>query len=202
MYQTPLSRSLGRFFEIVTTDLLVRDSSKPVRPRRARVEVEVHRLQGEPWRELVPADRHSRVRAFLRRGDTGWVARVDGRFAGWVWLSTVSHRDPYSGLRIRLAGDEGYAYALWVEPEHRPQGVAAVLMSTLLAAVGDDEALTRVYGWVDRRNRESQVLLRLLGFEPAQQVRRVHVLHRFGRQVPRSARPPFGPLSSSGRHAA
>ena len=72
----------------------------------------------------------------------------------------------------------------------------------MLAAVAADPALTRVYAWVDRRNRESQVLLRLIGFERAQEVRRLHILHRFGRALPGSAQPPYGPLSADGRHAA
>lgn len=197
---SPLARNLGRIAEVVATDLLVRDAAGPVRPRQARVALELRPLTGWEQRDLVPRDRHSRVRAFLARGDEGFIGLVDGRFAGWVWLSRVSHRDPYSGLRIRLAPDEAYAYALWIAPEDRPHGVAAVLMTAMLTAVATDPALTRVYGWVDQRNRESEVLLRLLGFERAQEVRRLHLLHRFGRALPGSAQPPFGPLSRDGRH--
>ena len=194
-------RNLGRIAEVVATDLLVRDMAKPVRPRQARVPLEVRRLVTADQAVLVPPARRSRVRTFLGRGDEGFVGHVEGRFAGWVWLSRVSHRDPYSGLRIRLAADEAYAYALWVEPEDRPQGVAAVLMTAMLTAVADDPALTRVYGWVDQRNRESQMLLRLLGFERTQQVRRLHLLHRIGRPLPWTVEPPYGPLSKAGRHA-
>ncbi len=61
------------------------------------------------------------VGAFQKRGDVGFVAAVDDRFAGWIWLSRLSHRDPWSGLHIRLASGEAYAYALWVAPEHRPK---------------------------------------------------------------------------------
>jgi GNAT superfamily N-acetyltransferase len=199
--QSPWKRNLGRVVEIVATDLLVRDTSRAIRPRQARVPVDLHRLDRSDQSGLLPRALHSRVRRFVARGDEGFVAHVDGRFSGWVWLSRVSHRDPYSGLLIRLAPDEAYAYALFVEPEDRPHGVAAVLMTEMLRAVADDAELTRVYGWVDQRNRESQVLLRLLGFERVQEVRRLHVLHRFGRAVPRTAHPAYGPLSAAGRHS-
>ena len=183
--------------------MMMWDTARPLRTPRARVEMEVRRLlagDDESWRPLVPRERWGRARAFFARDDVGFVALVDGRFAGWVWLSRVTHRDPYSGLLIRLAPDEGYAYALWVEPELRPHGVAGVLMTTMLAHARDIERLTRVYGWVDKRNRESQMLLRMLGFVSIQTARRVHVLHRMGRALPRSAQPPYGPLSRAGRH--
>lgn len=198
---TALRRNLGKLAEVVATDLLVRDTTRPIRSRQARVPLSVSRLTTTDQTVLVPPDRHSRVRAFLTRGDTGFVGHVDGRYAGWVWLSRISHRDPYSGLRFRLAGDEAYAYALWVEPDLRPQGVAAVLMTEMLTEVAGDPALDRVYGWVDQRNRESQVLLRLLGFERVQEVRRLHLLRRVGRPLPGTAKPPYGPLSRAGRHA-
>ena len=199
--QHRILRSLGRVAEVVATDLLVRDASKPIRPRQARVALEVDRIAGEDQLGVLPAARHARTRSFLARGDEGFVGRVDGAFAGEVWLSRASHRDPYSGLRIRLADDEAYAYALWVDPEQRPHGVAGVLMTAMLQSVADDPRLTRVYGWVDQRNRESQVLLRLLGFERVQQVRRLHLLHRVGRAMPGTARPAYGPLSPRGRHS-
>jgi len=200
-----VARNLGRFLEVVDTDMLVRDASKPLREPKARVEVAVAEVGPGPagaWRDLVPRGRWARTQRFLARADVGYIAHADGRFVGEIWLSRISHRDPYSGLPIRLASDEAYAYALWVDPEVRPHGVAAVLMTTMLKAVRDDPALTRVYGWVDTRNRESQMLLRLLGFSQMQHLKRLHVLHRVGRPVPRSTTPAFGPLSRAGRHRA
>ncbi len=199
--QPRVLRSLGRFVEVVGTDLLVRDVAKPIRPRQARVALEVNRVSHMRQLDRLPAERHARTRTFLARGDEGFVGWVDGAFAGEIWLSRVTHRDPYSGLRIRLARDEAYAYALWVAPSQRPHGVAAVLMTAMLSAVAKDADLGRVYGWVDQRNRESQVLLRLLGFERVQDVRRLHVLHRLGRAVPGTARPRYGPLTPRGRHS-
>jgi len=183
--------------------MVMRDASRPLREPRVGGEVRIQRCsaaEGDSWESLVPPHRRGNVQTFLARGDAGYLAGVDGRLAGWIWLSRVTHRDPWSGLRIRLGPDEAYAYALWVDPEHRPKGVAAALVVSLLREVRDDPTLTRVYGWVDKRNRESQVLLRLLGFVQVQHVKRVHVLHRIGRQLPRSDRPRFGPLSAAGRH--
>jgi GNAT superfamily N-acetyltransferase len=142
------------------------------------------------------------AKSFLRRGDRGHVATVGGRFAGWMWLSRVSHRDPWSGLRFRLAPDEAYVYAMWVEPEFRPLGVGAMLMATQLSEVQRAGDVSRVYGWVDSNNREMQLLTRMVfGFVQVQTVRRARLLHLTGVQVPRSDEPRFGPVSRAGRHS-
>jgi len=195
--------AFGRFFEIVDTNVLSRDAEKPVPIPQARVELDVQRVTAATsgWEQLVPEERHRDVRKFFARDDVGWIARVDSRFVGWIWLSRISHRDPWSGLRIRLAPDEAYAYALWVEPELRPAGVAAVLMSSMLREVHEDPALVRVHGWVDSRNRESQALMRMSGFRAVQHVKRVQLLRRIGTQLPRSDKPAFGPLSRVGTHS-
>lgn len=192
---------LGRIVEVLETDMMMWDAERPLRPARPRAQVDVQRVgSGDEWRRLIPHERVKLLQRNLARGDIGFVARVGDEFAGWVWLSRVTHRDPYSGLLIRLAADEGYCYGLWIEPAHRPAGTGAVLMTTLLAHARDELGLTRVYGWVDRRNRESQMLVRMLGMVSVQRVRRLHVLRRLGRPLPGSARPRFGPLSPAGRH--
>jgi GNAT superfamily N-acetyltransferase len=152
-------------------------------------------------RDVLPKDQSKVVDSFLARGDRGYVATVGDRFAGWVWLSRVSHRDPSSGLRIGIAADEGYAYAMKVEKAHRQHGVAAVLMARLLSDVRSDPTITRVYGWVDRRNRKMQFMLRMMfGFTQVQRVWRAR-LPRAGWQVPWSDKPKFGPVSRVGRHS-
>jgi hypothetical protein len=75
-------------------------------------------------------------------------------------------------------------------------------MVSMLSDVATRQGARYVYGWVDRRNRESEMLLRLLGFVDAQSLLRWHVLRRVGAQVPHSAMPAFGPMSRSGRHTA
>ena len=196
-----LASARARLVEVVDTDVLAWEATKAPRPARAQVEVELVEVDTpEDVRRVAPARHADEAQAFTARGDHGFAALVDGRYAGWIWLSRESHRDPWSGLRIRLAADEAYAYALWIEPDFRPKGVARLLMVAMLTSVHADPALSRVYGWVDRENRESQMLLRLLGFKNVQSVRRVMLLERFGRALPRTDRPPSGPLSRHGRH--
>ncbi len=196
-----LTTARERLVDVVATDVLVWQAVKAPRPARAQVDVELAELRTtEDVARVAPAEHAGQAGPFVARGDQGFAAVVDGRFAGWIWLSRTSHRDPWSGLNIRLAGDEAYAYALWVDPEFRPKGVARVLMVAMLTAVHADPALTRVYGWVDQPNRESQMLLRLLGFKDVQSVKRVMLLDRFGRALPRTDRPAEGPLSRHGRH--
>ena len=152
-------------------------------------------------RDVVPPSRSKAVDSFLTRGDQGYVATVGDRFAGWVWLSRVSHRDPWSGLHIRIAPDEAYAYAMRVEKADRELGIAGVLMSRLLSDVRNDRAISRVYGWVDCRNREMQLMLRMMyGFTQVQRVWRASA-PRIGWQVPWSDNPKFGPVSRVGRHS-
>lgn len=138
--------------------------------------------------------------AFRARGDTGFFALRDGQPVGWIWLSRVSHRDPWSGLDIRLAPDEVYAYALWTSEDARADGSGQLLVSRMLEACQADPALSRVYGWVDKRNRPSQVLLRLLGFQDVQSLQRVRVLgHGLIRRG--TDTPAYGPMSRQGRHS-
>src|SRR5215208_4844525 len=91
---------LGRVFEIVHTDMMMWASERPLREPRARVEVDLRHVDAADeagWNATVarlPPFRARRTTEFFERGDTGFVALVDGRFAGWIWLSRVSHRDP------------------------------------------------------------------------------------------------------------
>ena len=187
-----------KLFEVVPVDILAWEPVRRLREPRTRVPVELRRMSAgsrPEWEDLLSPERRSGAEKFLDRGDEGWMALVDGAYVGWIWISRVSHRDPWSGLRIRLAGDEAYAYALWVEPPQRPNGVAATLLTAMLREVRDDPALSRVYGWVDKRNRESQMLMRMHGFKPVQEVKRLHLVSRIGLQVPRSDRPRRRPVS-------
>jgi GNAT superfamily N-acetyltransferase len=194
---------MGHPIEVIPVDVLEwRSSSEIPRPTEAEG-VAIRRLSAEDLggREILPESRSKVVDSFLERGDQGYVATVGDRFAGWVWLSRVSHRDPWSGLHIRIARDEAYSYAMWVEKADRELGIAGVLMSRLLSDVRSDAAISRVYGWVDRRNREMQLMLRMMyGYTQVQRVWRAHI-RRIGWQVPWSDDPKFGPVSRVGRHS-
>lgn len=194
-------RALARnVFEVVDADVLERDlTSRPVHPPCPIAGVRVVRTDEEGSLPLQRSEQR-RFRPFLRRGDTGVLAVRGDRAVGWVWLSTASHRDPWSGLRIRLAADEGYVYDLWTDPVVRQLGLGRALLGSILAHAQDDLRLSRVYGFVDQRNRDSEVLLRLLGYTDVQALQRVHVLRSTGWMRRGSDRPPFGPMSAHGRH--
>lgn len=188
--------------EVVQTDVLARELDRPLRTTTLAPGLQIRQLGAEePWREVFRRDQWAHVRPFFARGDQGFVALLGEQPVGWVWLSRVSHRDPWSGLVIRLAPGEAYAYDLWCAEQVRSLGVPAALIGTLLSAAHDAGA-SRVYGWVDRRTRESAVLLRMLGFQDVQTVQRVHLLRRRGWMRPGSDRPPYGPLSEHGRHTS
>lgn len=197
---------LRRVLEVVKTDVVEWPTTRSLPPVKARVPTELLRVEpgsASQWRAIVPARQHRDVETFLRRGDVGYLATVGGEFAGWVWMSRQTHRDPWSGLTIRLADDEAYSYALWVKEDLRPQGIAAVLMTAILKEAKEAGNIARVYGWVDQHNRQSAFLLRIVfGFAHVQSLQRLHLARRWGGQVPFSARPAFGPLSRAGHHAA
>ncbi len=167
------------------------------------VEVSVMSADHPGRRDALEGRFEATAPSLLARGDTCYLATVDGRFGGWLWFSRLPvQRDPWSGLRIRLAPDEAYTYAMWAEPELRSLGIGGRLMSTLLRDVQADAATRRLYGWVDRENREMQMLVRMMfGFAPVQRVTRLRLLDRVGWQVPLSDRPRFGPVSRAGRHS-
>ena len=190
-------------FGVVPVDVFEWRSTNEIPNPTEAQDLSIRRLSPEDLsaREVLPKNQSKVVDSFLARGDHGYVATVGDRFAGWVWLSRVSHRDPASGLHIRLASDEAYAYAMKVEKAHRQRGIAGVLMARLLSDVRNDPKISRVYGWVDRRNRKMQFMLRMMfGFTQVQHVWRAHI-PRVGWQVPWSDTPKFGPVSRVGRHS-
>jgi acetyltransferase (GNAT) family protein len=193
-----------RIFEIVPVDIVEWRSTNKL-PNPPPIEgAAIRRVSKDDsgWRDIVPGEHHKTVEADFARGDRGYLATVGGRFIGWIWMSRVSHRDPWSGLHIQIAPDEAYAYAAWVDDAHRHLGISGLLLSTLLSDLQAEPAISRVYGWIDSRNREMQVLLRMMfGFTQAQQVRRALLLGRIGWQVPGSDNPKFGPVSRVGRHS-
>lgn len=197
---------LERLVQVLEVDLLAWEGAKEPRRPQAQVPLEFRPVNAQTLGDLapiVPPELYADGSRFVARGDRGFAAVTeDGRFAGWVWMSRRSHRDAWSGLTIRLAPDEAYGYALWTPPELRPKGVARALMITMLHEVHADPSVTRLYGWVDRRNRESAMLHRLLGFTDVQEVKRARVLNRVGMKLPRTDKPRFGPLSKDGRHRA
>lgn len=90
---------------------------------------------------------------------------------------------------------------MFVSPRYRPLGLAAALVARMLSDLRDEEGVTRVYGWVDTRNREPPVLLRVVfGFTRVETAKHAHLVRRIGWQGG-SDQPRFGPLSRMGRHS-
>jgi GNAT superfamily N-acetyltransferase len=144
----------------------------------------------------VPARRRRQVPAAIARGDIAYLATVDGEVAAWIWLSRVSHRDSWSGLRFRLRPEECYCYDLWSAERYRALGVGAFVMAALLDDLARDASLRWVYGYVDRANRANQLLTRMVfGFTTMQVVTHLCLLDVRGWQIPYTDRPPLGPCS-------
>jgi ribosomal protein S18 acetylase RimI-like enzyme len=152
-------------------------------------------------RRILPPDRVRLLPERARRKDVFLVVFVEGEPAGWVALARESHRDPWSGLRVRLAPDEIYAYDLWVHARYRRSGAARYLAQETLRYAAADPALTVLLCWTDEDNVPAQTLMRkAFGLSQLQKARYARVLDRFGVPVPFSDRPRFGPFSRRGRH--
>jgi RimJ/RimL family protein N-acetyltransferase len=152
-------------------------------------------------RQALPADRIRFQADRERRGDICFVALLEQKPVGWLFLARATHRDPWSGLKVRLATDEIYCYDLWINSSQRRGGVARYLTQTMVRWCASQPDLSRVYAWVDRENRASQKLCKdVLGFVDCQHVSYARILNRYGVAIPFSDRPRFGPFSRRGRH--
>jgi ribosomal protein S18 acetylase RimI-like enzyme len=192
--------ALRRITALHTVDIVRRGTAQQPPAVRAGAKFVLHRATSaeDPFllRAPVAAPRLRRVPAAVARGDVAYVATVDVQVVGWIWLSRVSHRDPWSGLRFSLAPAECYAYDLWSLPQYRTLGIGAFLVAGLLHDLAGDRSLEWVYGYVDRANTRNQLLLRMVfGFRTVQAVKHVCVLDSRGWQVPFTDRPPRGPCS-------
>ena len=191
---------LRRIAALHTVDIVRRQTAQAPPAVRAGTAFVLHRATSADDPLLVRAPigvrRRKQIPATVARGDVAYLATVEDQAVGWVWLSRVSHRDRWSGLRFRLTAAECYAYDLWSLPEYRPLGVGAFLMAGLLRDLAEDPTLESVYGYVDRANARNQLLLRMVfGFRTVQVVKHLSVLNARGWQIPMTDRPPRGPCS-------
>lgn len=195
--------ALRRIGALHTVDIVRREIAQPPPAVQAGAAFMLHRAASaqDPvlLRAPVGARRLKQVPAAMARGDVAYVATVDAQVVGWIWLSRVSHRDPWSGLHFHLTPAECYAYDLWSLPRYRTQAVGAFLLAGLLNDLSEDPTLHWVYGYVDRANARNQLLLRMVfGFRTVQAVKHLCMLDSRGWQVPFTDRPPGG-LCSRGR---
>jgi RimJ/RimL family protein N-acetyltransferase len=196
--------AVRRVIDVADSDVLEWNRGKPVpqiKPRAGVAVLPFDERSEAAWREIIPRYRQKPLPAFQSRGDVGYIGLVEGEFAGWIWISRESYRDPWSGVHIRLAPDELYSHSFFVAEAFRPYGVATVLVARMLSDVQADPRIAKVYCWVDRRNRKSAFVLQMgFGFSRVQKIKRLHILRRWGGQVPLSAQPRHGPASRVGRH--
>lgn len=194
-----LAPIIKRIFYVLSFDLLVRDLTRPLPSGRLHhrdLVLQRIAMDERPWWEgLMSPKALKQVRAALADGDVASVALLRGRIVGQAWATRVTKGD----VRVRLAADEAYIYGLGTDARYRSMGTALAVMSELLSSLACD-GVSRVYGYVDRRNRTSQVVHRtLLGFVQVQQARRVRLFRRWGFVIPGSVHPASGPLVTSSR---
>lgn len=154
-----------------------------------------------PLRRAMQSRRVRRQAARFARGDVAYVASHGHEVAAWAWVSQEPQiRCTWSGLRFRLLPDEAYLYDLWCFPPYRHSGAGAFVMRGLLRDLHDRGLAERAYGYVQRDNRSSQVLHRLvLGFEQVQVVRSFRLLSHWAWQLRGSGQPSDGPCSLGAR---
>lgn len=61
--------------------------------------------------------------ALLAAGDACLLQFVDGRLAGWAWLSSREEVELYPGLFLKIPADAGYVFRTWTVPEMRGHGL-------------------------------------------------------------------------------
>jgi GNAT superfamily N-acetyltransferase len=118
----------------------------------ARLRWELYAEQdGEPPEPFEGyADRFARfARSALASEEwRAWVARVEGRPAGAMWLQTIP-RVPVPGRR---AGPIGYLTNVYVVPEHRNVGIGARMLGVVTGWC-EDQGYSEVIVWPTERSR-------------------------------------------------
>jgi GNAT superfamily N-acetyltransferase len=150
----------------------------------------------DPLLDRLGDDTFDRVyyRACLARGDRGYAAMDGETCAGRTWLTTMSHRDPWSGQRVRLDPGEVWSFGSWVEPRYRRLGVISFLLTCNMRELHRD-GFTRLYGAAESANVGIQTVIIPMGFTRGEHVVFVRILNRVGVQVPFSVQPRTGPAA-------
>lgn len=191
-------------FDVLETDLATdREARFPelVPPPGVRMEI-FEDVTAPELRDVLYPDRLRLLPERARRGDVCMVAHVEDQVAGWLFFSRVSHRDPWSGLHVRLASDERYGYDLWIKSRYRRSGVGLYLAKMGFRWVSMWGDPVWMYFTVDRENVASQNLVReALYARDIGKVSWARVGDRWGMVVPFSTRPRYGPFSRRGRHS-
>jgi GNAT superfamily N-acetyltransferase len=95
------------------------------------------RFEADRWAERGAADNRPELERRLRDGRTiGWVARVDGRIAGWVNASPLAAY-PDHGLGDLAPEDVGAIVCFVIAPPYRGHGLARRLLEAALDGFRD-----------------------------------------------------------------
>lgn len=146
-------------------------------------------------RRVLPQDRLELLHERMSRGHECHVVLVDGEPVGWCWFARRSHRDGWSGLRVKLRPGEVYFYDLFVDPDRRRGGLALTIGRALLLGLSEEPSIRVAYCWVEQYNTPSQRLLReVLGFTQLGTVRYARLFDRYGVTIPFGKSPRSGPI--------
>ena len=188
----PIASGELRLHRVTSIDGLLRDAPSPLSWPV------IERMAQRPALARLRARRQVRSRAArFGAGDVAYVAAAGGRVAAWVWVSRRARMHcRYSGLRFRLQPGEAYLYDLWTVPDYRANNAGVFVMRGAIHDLNERGDASQVYGYVQRDNRPSQVLHRLLlGFQQVQEVKGLRLLSLWARQLPFTERPRFGPCT-------
>jgi GNAT superfamily N-acetyltransferase len=111
----------------------------------------------------------SKLRAYLRNGYRGQIARENGEMIGYIW--SVDCRVPpertHPALRrlgFELGEKDVYSWDLLLAPSHRGGGRARTFYGRHLQTL-KDEGYRRVLGWVEASNTPARMLYSRLGWD-------------------------------------
>jgi GNAT superfamily N-acetyltransferase len=121
-------------------------------PELARLRYELYAEQEDGIAESAEGYRERfaafATQALVSEDWRAWVARVDDRLVGAMWLHTM-HRVPVPGKR---AGPIGYLTNVYVEPGHRNTGVGAQMLERVTTWCRQ-EGFSTVIVWPTERSR-------------------------------------------------
>lgn len=152
----------------------------------------------EVLRRSLPAKRLPYAKGCLSRGDRAYLAFAGGELAGWSFIALRSHRDPSTGLRIRLDPGDAYSYDSWVNSTFRDRGVFRFLFGNAYIDLRANGLASTMVGYVLGSNEAAFRASAPFGLSRVQEVSIVQVMGRWGAQVPFSERPRRGPVSRKG----
>lgn len=136
---------------------------------RAGLEAHIRQYHSDTAQSLVMIDE------CFRRGFGGYVGLLDGEIVGYRWWAGHEHDHPHFDFyAFRPAGDEVYAFGLYVARPFRVRGYAVELVGKMLRQL-QAQGIRRVYALIQQDNLPSIKVQSQMGAREAGR-RRVVVL--------------------------